>query len=185
MKKLLLILIIFTLNAHSNDLKGELKVKFYKKIIKDYKTTNKHTVKDNISEDPINTQILEVLDSNKKRIGFIREIITTTGCNSSCLPIIATLFYTKDKTFITAQSSEGLTKKNHAEFTLEDYQNLDFILMQNPKSFSSITHPKEMVDAISGETLKSYKAFVIKEAAYTSLRLNLYNQDTLKLLKSI
>jgi hypothetical protein len=57
--------------------------------------------------------------------------------------------------------------------------------MQNPKEFKSIIHPKEMVDAISSETLKAYSGFVIKEAAYTTLRMNLYNQDTLKLLESI
>jgi hypothetical protein len=185
MKILFIILLSISLNTQSNELKGLETINFYKKILKDYSSVKKHNVKDNISKDPLNTQILEVFDSKKKRVGFIREIITSTGCNSACLPIIATFFYNQNKQFITLQSSEGLTKKNHEEFTTEDYQNLDFILLKNPKEFKSIINPKEMVDAITSETLKSYKAFVIKEAAYSTLRLNLYNQDTLKLLKSI
>jgi len=42
-----------------------------------------------------------------------------------------------------------------------------------------------MVDAITSETLKVYKPFVVDNAAYTTLRLNLYNQDTLTQLKNI
>lgn len=185
MKTLLISILLLSFNSKSNELKGLDRIKFYKKILKDYSSVKTHKVKDNISKDPINKEILEVFNSKNKRIGFVREIITTTGCNSACLPLIATLFYNANKQFITLQSSSGLTKKNHEDFTRDDYQSLDLILMQNPKEFQSIIHPKEMVDAISSETLKAYSGFVIKEAAYTTLRMNLYNQDTLKLLKSI
>lgn len=175
----------FYQNSFGNDLEGKDLINYYKKIFKDYSVTKKHKVKDTISKDPINTDILEVFNSKNERVGFIRELITTTGCNSSCLPIIATLFYNSQKQFITVTSPDGLTKKNHMPFSVEDYQNLGFILMRNPKEFENVKNPKEMVDALTGETLKVFTPIVIREAAYTSLRLNTYNQDTLKLLKSL
>ena len=115
-----LISILLT-GERSNTIKAILGISiifiFYKKILKDYSSVKTHKVKDNISKDPINKEILEVFNSKNKRIGFVREIITTTGCNSACLPLIATLFYNTNKQFITLQSSVGLTKKNHVAIT--------------------------------------------------------------------
>jgi hypothetical protein len=157
----------------------------YKSVFKSLGSVKEHRVVDTISENPINNKILEFKNKKGETIGFAREIVTTTGCNSACLPIIATLFYSKDRKFLSLKSRDGLTKKNHAPFTPDDYANLDMILMQNPKIFAAITHPKQMVDAITSETTKDYSLYVIKQAAYTTLRMNLYNQDTLKLLQGI
>lgn len=157
----------------------------YKTVFKNYASLVEHKVVDIISENPINTKILEIKNSDKKTIGYIREVTTTTGCDSACLPIIATLFYTKDRKFLALKSRDGLTKRNHVPMSDEDYANLEMILMQNPKIFESVTHPKQMVDAISSETTKEFSPYVVHQAAYTSLRLNLYNQDTLKLLQGI
>lgn len=180
MKWLLLFIIPLSLFAKEKDPKI-----LYKKVFQNYNAIKEHKVIDAISENPINNKILEVLDKNKKTIGYIREIITTTGCNSACLPVIATLFYTKDRKFLTLKSRDGLTKKYHASFTADDYQNLEMILLQNPKAFKNIVHPKQMVDAITSETTKEFSPYVIHQAAFTSLRLNLYNQNTLKLLEGI
>jgi hypothetical protein len=55
----------------------------------------------------------------------------------------------------------------------------------NPKVFKKVNHPTEMVDAISGETKKDYKEHVVKNAAYSSLRVNLYHQQTKMFLKTL
>lgn len=140
---------------------------------------------DNISENPININLYKVFDKEDALVGFYRPIITTTGCDSSCLPIYVTLFYSAQKKFKTLKSIKGLTKRNHAPFTSSDYSELELILNINPADFSKVNHPKDMVDVITGQTIKAYKDIVVNEAAYTSLRINKYNQDTLKQLKGI
>lgn len=142
-------------------------------------------ISDPISDNPINTEILVAKNSKNKVIGFIREVTTTTGCNSECLPVIFTLFYNQDKVLVKLKSKPGLTKKYHAKFTDKDYQKLDMILALNPDIFKKVNHPTEMVDAISGATKKEFEIDVVKNAAYTSLRVNLYNQQTLQELKKL
>jgi hypothetical protein len=159
--------------------------KLYKKIFNEYVQSEKLTIADTISSQPVNTVVLKALDKSGNTIGYIREIATTTGCNSACLPILVTLFYTPDKKFHTVKSRQGLTKKDHMPFTELDYQSLELVFAQNPKIFKQVSHPKLMVDAITSETLKEFKPYVVEKAAYTSLRLNLYNQDTLGFLMSL
>lgn len=185
MKNLLSFIFIFTFYIGSCFSKEEAPELLYKKIFKSYTSISEHKILDTISENPINTTVLEFKDKNKKLLGFAREIITTTGCNTACLPIIATLFYSKERSLLALRSRDGLTKKYHAAFTEHDYQNLEMILLQNPPIFEKVIHPKQMVDAITGATITEFSAFVIKTAAYTTLRMNLYNQDTLKLLQGI
>lgn len=185
MKIALIVSILISLNllAKPSDRKNpEL---LYKKVFKTYTKVIKHNIKDTISENPINTTVKEFLDKKNMTLGYARDLVTTTGCNSACLPIKATLFYSAQKQFITVLSREGLTKRDHAAFTDMDYQNLDLFLLQNPSIFKTVKHPKLMVDALTGETLKTFKPYVVKNAAYTTLRLNLYNQDTLKFLKKM
>lgn len=156
----------------------------FKKAFSNIVSTKVISVKDTISEAPINDKILIALDANKKILGFIREIVTTTGCNSACLPVIYTSYYTADGKFMRILSEKGLTKKNHAPFTESDYFKLEEIVLRAPENFQMITHPKQMTDALTGETLKQYENDVVKEAAYTSLRVHVYNQDTLKLIQN-
>jgi len=161
------------------------KLSFYQRAFADALYIEAIKVKDNISENPINDKILKVFNDSKEHIGFIRNIETTTGCNSACLPVVFTLFYDKDKSLKKLLSKPGLTKKYHAKFTDKDYEKLSLILALNPDSFLKVKHPTEMVDIISGATKKEYQNDVVKNAAYTSLRVNLYNQDTLNILKGI
>lgn len=177
-----LLLLIIPLSVIAKEENPEV---LYKKVFKGFHKVIEHKVIDTISDNPINNKILEIKNKEKETIGFAREIITTTGCDSACLPIIATLFYTKDRKFLSLKSRDGLTKRHHAPFTADDYANLEMILMQNPLIFKGVVHPKQMVDAITSETTKEFSAHVIKAAAYTSLRMNLYNQNTLKLLQGI
>jgi hypothetical protein len=181
MKKLFILFLFISLPLWSKEDPSVL----YKKVFKDYSSLLEHAVIDTISENPINNKILEFKNEKSETLGFAREIVTTTGCDSACLPVVATLFYTKERKFLTLKSRDGLTKKYHAAFTEEDYQNLEMILLQNPPIFAQVKHPKEMVDAITSETTKDFSPYVIYQAAYSSLRLNLYNQDTLKLLQGI
>ena len=161
------------------------KLSFYQRAFADALYIEAIKIKDNISENPINDKILKVFNDSKEHIGFIRNIETTTGCNSACLPVVFTLFYDKDKSLKKLLSKPGLTKKYHAKFTDKDYEKLSLILALNPDSFLKVKHPTEMVDIISGATKKEYQSDVVKNAAYTSLRVNLYNQDTLNILKGI
>ncbi len=142
-------------------------------------------IKDKVSAEKNNKQMLKVLSRTKKVIGFIREISTTTGCNSACLPLIYTTYYSKTGELIKLKSAQGLTKINHTPFTEDDYAQLDLILAMAPKEFSHINHPKELTDALSGETLKVYKPVVVKGAAYSTLRIHLYNQETKKWIQDL
>lgn len=161
------------------------KLSFYQRAFADALYIEEIKIKDNISENPINDKILKVFNDSKEHIGFIRNIETTTGCNSACLPVVFTLFYDKDKSLKKLLSKPGLTKKYHAKFTDKDYEKLSLILALNPDSFLKVKHPTKMVDIISGATKIEYQNDVVKNAAYTSLRVNLYNQDTLNILKGI
>lgn len=152
------------------------------KFFKDSTAEKSFMVTDTISDNPINNQIVVVYKKNSI-IGFYRNIHTTTGCNSACLPLSYTAYYDHLGKFLTIKSKDGLTKINHTPFSKEDYGQIDFILALNPSEFKSITHPKELTDAISGATLKVYQNIVVPGAAYSTLRIHLYNQDTLLLIK--
>lgn len=145
-----------------------------------------HIVVDSISEKPVNTKIIEIR-GKKSRLGYVREISTTTGCNSSCLPVIYTAFYDKAGQFIKVLSAEGLTKIYHAPFTEKDYSKLNLLVSFPASSIVSVDNPKDLTDALSGETFKKFKEFVVDGAAYTTLRVILYDIQTrgeiLKLLK--
>jgi hypothetical protein len=160
-------------------------IDFIKTVFSKASRVESISVVDNISENPINTTVFKVFDLKNNFIGYYRKVITTTGCNSACLPIHVTLFYEANKTFKTLKSKKGLTKRNHVAFTDSDYNELELILNLNPVDLKKVNHPKDMVDVITGQTTKEYTDDVVKEAAYTSLRINKYNQDTLKQLGGI
>lgn len=150
---------------------------FYKKVFPHLSRVKVISIKDTISDDPVNNKLLKVF-SKKKFLGYIREIKTTTGCNSACLPVIYTSFYDEKARLIKILSRDGLTKINHTPFTAKDYSQLDFIVALAPKEFDHIKDPKELTDALSGATLKKYQPFVVKGAAYSTLRIHLYNLNT-------
>lgn len=168
----------------SNNLSKD-KSLFYSKGLQGASYINEIAIDDPISEKPINLVILKVYNSKMLHIGYVRNINTTTGCNSACLPVVFSLFYDEKKQFIKLLSKNGLTKKGHAPFTDKDYVKLEMILMMNPVSFKMIKHPLELTDAITSATRKDYSNDVVKDAAYSSLRINLYHQHTLKFLQMI
>lgn len=157
---------------------------FYKEVFPQYDQKLKHSIKDSISAEKNNTTIYS-LYSKGKLIGFARDINTTTGCNSACLPVIYTGFYSQKGILLKILSKDGLTKIGHAPFTEEDYLKLDFILSLAPKEFQLVSHPKELTDAITGATKKEYKDIVVPGAAYSTLRIHLYNQETQNFLNSL
>ncbi len=141
-------------------------------------------INDPISEEAINTKIFIIKDRSEKILGYIREVATTTGCNSSCLPVIFTLFFSYDFSFLKLYSKPGLTKKGHRKFSASDYFKLDTIIIKNPEIYQNLSHPLEMVDALTGATKKEFKKDVVSFAAFTSLRVNTYFQQTQKWLKN-
>ena len=120
----------------------------------------------------------------EKTLGFARPIETTTGCNSACLPISYMAFYNTTAQYLKLISSVGLTKINHVPFTASDYAKLDFILALAPTELSNVANPRDMTDALSGATLKTYQNLVVQGAAYSSLRIHLYNQLSIKQIKA-
>ena len=181
--KIAVILFILLVNVQA-EIKPVSSKEFYLSVIKDFDRLEKLKIPDPISENPINTELL-VAFQGKKLKGYIRELSTTTGCDSACLPLNYTTFYNAKGEFIALRSREGLTKKNHAPMTPDDYSRLEMIVLLAPPEFSKVNHPKELTDAISGETLKKYQNIVVPEAAYSTLRVHLYNQQTIEEIKKL
>ena len=171
------------MTSFSSNLKKEIIP--YQMIFKKIASTKIINLLDNISNDKNNTKLIIAYSSKNEIIGYARAIVTTTGCNSKCLPLFFTLFYNKNKKLIKITSAPGLTKKNHVMFTQKDYRNLELILDINPSSFLKVKYPRQMVDVISSATKKEYQKDVIKNAAFSTLRINLYNQDILLFLKKL
>jgi hypothetical protein len=182
MKLLLLLSSLLFLSFTNNNTEDLAR---YSKVFLSIKSVELIKIDDPISDAPVNLILLKAFDTKGIHLGYIREVVTSTGCNSACLPVIFTLFYDKNLIFKTLKSKVGLTKKFHAKFTKANYAQLEMIIVMNPEKFKKVIHPKEMTDAITGATLKEYKSAVIKNAAYTSLRVNLYNQHTLKFLNKL
>jgi hypothetical protein len=180
MLKILFLFSLLISNSYASSAKKEV---LYLKVFKNFKSLKKVKIPDTISEFKTNTRLIEVFDKKIIRIGFIREVTTSTGCNDGCLPVLFTLFYDAKGILLRLLSREGLTKKDHEEFQEIDYIQLESILRKNPAVFKSVVHPTNMVDAITRATLKVYRPHIIARAAYTTLRVNLYNQQTLSFLK--
>jgi len=175
----LLSLIIISSSVVAKDLLTTEDKIFFQKVFPKLSRVELLKIQDNVSAEKNNNKLLVVF-AGKSRIGFIRKINTTTGCNSACLPIVYSSFYNEKGEYLKLISRPGLTKIYHAPMTGEDLGRLDFILAMAPKILSEVLEPKEMTDAISGETLKNYKDSVVEGAAYTTLRIHLYNQETMK-----
>jgi hypothetical protein len=171
--KIIMIILFFLNHSHAS---GK---NLYKSVFPDFDRIEEVKVGDPISDDPVNTLMLKVF-KGQLLLGYVRKISTTTGCNSACLPVNYTSFYDSKGFFKKILSKSGLTKLNHAMFTKADYSNLEFLIVMAPKQFSQLTHPKEMTDAITGATKKEFKEVVVEGAAYSTYRIHLYNQHTLK-----
>jgi hypothetical protein len=183
MLKFLFIAIIISINTYAKSNKLEViddkKKQYYADPFSHGFYYTEHKVKD--PNDQENTVIKKIYGEDKKPIGFIRDIETTSGCDSACKPVIFSLAYYTDCTFKTLIApKEGLTKTMHKEFTEKDFIKLISIIQKNPKEFASIKNPENLVDALSGQTLKEYQPIVVKDAAYSTLRVNMYNQHTIK-----
>lgn len=177
MRRLIVFSLFLTLQAHAAG------IEFFKQVFPSIISTEKLTIEDPIKVDSDNKLILIAKDKSGKKLGYIRDIVTSTGCNDGCLPVIFTLFYKIDGSFIKLLSKEGLTKKYHESFSKSDYVNLEMIILRNPEIFAQVSHPKQMVDAVTSETLKEYKPHVVAKAAYTTLRVNIYFHHTNAVIK--
>ena len=183
--KILIFLFAFNLNSAAFSKLSPEKIKFYKLNFLKAEKFKTIAIDDPIVDEPVNLTLIQVLDKDRNLLGFLREVSTSTGCDDGCLPVIFTLFYSKDGKLIYLKSQEGLTKKDHEEYQEKDYLDLQLILEKNPKSFKKIKHPSEMVDAITRATINKYKGDVVARSAYTTLRVNIYNQHTLKFLQKL
>ena len=111
---------------------------------------------------------------------YYKSEINTEVCQSDdCKPIHVTVFWNLVGDYIKYDLPENhpLTKMDHEEFMLEDYQKLHRIL-SNSKSVLSNYQLEDLVsnktglvhknvDGISGATIKTVKNDVIEGAAYT------------------
>lgn len=160
---------------------GGRRFQAYKKMFENLDQVDAWAIKDKVNKSPINTLIYS-LKSDGKLIGFAREVHTTTGCNSECLPINYTAFYYSNGQYLKLHSEDGLTKVGHAPFSKDDLIKLSYLLDLAPAEFKNIGHPTELTDALSGATLKKYEHIVVKGAAYSTLRIHLYHQETLEFI---
>ncbi len=159
---------------------------FYRQVFPSFHAVTPIIILDSIDgADSVNTQILLVKDKLKKNIGFIRDIKTSTGCQSACLPVIFTLFYNQEFKFLKILSKEGLTKKNHEPFSPEDYWQLEALLIKSPAELEKIKTPHEMVDVLTSATKVELKPFVVSAAAYSTLRIFKYHQETMRVLSTL
>lgn len=179
MKRLVVFSLLLSLQTYAAG------IEFFKHVFPSIISTEKLTIEDPIKVDSENKSLLIAKDKSGKKLGYIRDIVTSTGCNDGCLPVIFTLFYKSDGSFIKLLSKEGLTKRYHAPFTSADYVNLEMIILRNPEIFAQVAHPKQMVDAVTSETLKEYKPHVVAKAAYTTLRINIYFHHTNTVIKKM
>jgi len=139
-------------------------------------------IQDPISKSEENKTIYTVYSKDKKRLGLVRKIVTTTGCHSACRALLFVLVFDSAGKFISIIPVEPLTKKGHAPFTTEDYFKLDQILANVPVSFYLAKDPNELVDALSGATKKDFSTDVVPLAAYTSFRVHQYKEQTRKFI---
>lgn len=179
-----LLLLAFSSTVLATSLKIDTPKDIVKLVFKDYTKKEVLKINDPINDEPTNTSILKIYKGDQ-HIGFVRQVTTSTGCNDGCLPVIFDLYYDQKGTFLKLLSTPGLTKKHHKPFTPNDYIQLEMIILQAPEIFNSVAHPKQMVDAISGATTKIYEPYVIKQAAYTTLRVHLFHQHTSKYIKNL
>lgn len=154
-----------------------------KQVFPTLTSLSKKLISDPISENPINTALYSAFQGTK-HLGYIRPIETTTGCKSACLPISYMAFYTSTGDYLKLKSIPGLTKINHTPFTPNDYAELDLVLVLVPEELSRVEDPKDMTDALSGATSKQFEKSVVKGAAYSTLRIHKYNQQTIKQILS-
>ncbi|MBL6991082.1 MAG: hypothetical protein ISR65_14950 [Bacteriovoracaceae bacterium] len=158
---------------------------FYKLVFKNIHSAKTLKIADPFLTDAKNNNLLlKVYDKNKKHLGFIRNLNTTTGCNSLCLPLIFTLFFDSNAKFIKLLSTGTLTKLGHEKFTEQDLAKLNFLLQVPPQSFLKIKQPIEVVDAITMATKKEFIKDVVPQAGLTSFRTFQYLQQTQKKIKS-
>lgn len=176
-------LILSSVLFAKSDLKKDKK--FYQQVFKTLHSTELKNIGDPIDEEAGNPNLIIVKDKKKKVLGYLRDIVTSTGCNDGCLPVIFTLFFNDKGEFLKLLSKDGLTKKNHETFSADDYVNLEMIMLRNPIEFKEVLHPKQMVDAVTSETLNLYRPHVVNRAAYTTLRVTRYFEHTQNKLKEL
>lgn len=179
MKTLSLVILILALPGMAYAKLSPEQIKLIREVFPSASEFKKSSVKDPISDDPVNTSLYLAL-KNSTLLGYIRPIETTTGCNSACLPISYMSFYSPKGEYLELKSIPGLTKINHTPFTGSDYAKLGLLLAMAPKTLDGVENPRDMTDALSGATLKKYQNSVVEGAAYSTLRIHLYNQLTIK-----
>ena len=175
MRLLLVGLILLSYTAYGN---------LDKKVFPNYSSKEILKIKDEVDSNSANTKLL-IYKKDKAVLGYARPIKTTTGCDSACGPLEFTLFYNPNFSFNSLRSSLGLTKINHTPFTESDYSKLELILTLAPSELRTVSGPKKLTDAFSGETLKAYQSYVVKGAAYSTLRVLKYHLSTIKILQDL
>ncbi len=141
-------------------------------------------IRDNFTGNKVNNTYIKISDKNKKLLGYIREIATSTGCNSECKPLIFTLVISTKLKFLKVMNREPLTKYGHMKLTAEDYLKLGTLLSHPPASYKTINDTQEIIDAITMETKKEFKGDVVPLAALSTYRIYQYLIQTIKFIKN-
>jgi len=126
-------------------------------------------------------EIIEQRDENQIPVWFYRDFLKQVCTDTTCKMARLRIYWDGTGNYSKFQliENEPLTKTDHTQFTLADYQKLNSILadtgsiLKNLKMDEMIVknESKRRVDANSGATLPSLKQYLIPNAAYTCYTL--------------
>ncbi len=180
------ILIFFTLLSVAYSKTSKIKISEIKYTQQAFQNAFFESIKkiDTIDEeDGVNKHYKEIYNKKNKLIGYLREVSTTTGCNSLCKPLNFALALNENLKFRKIISKEPLSKLGHRNFTFDDDLKLDSLLKQPPGIYIKFKSTSDLVDAITMATKKEYKYYVVPTAALSSFRIYQYVKHTIDFLK--
>jgi thiol-disulfide isomerase/thioredoxin len=123
-----------------------------------------------------NRTLIWAIDANGQRRYAFRPIDTSTGCDSSCTPVVFHLqIEVNGQTMaIHEEKNRPLRKAYHQTFSLEDKNKILEISKKLPKELFSFGSPSSVADwqnHYPPQTWTFLSQFSVKEAAFTSYRI--------------
>lgn len=136
----------------------------------------------NDKQDDLSTQeILELNNEDGVPIWFGRKVRKVVCLTSECKLANLWLFWNGVGEYMGFQieDNEPLTKYNHEEFSARDYLKLHQILSDSNSILKGVAqelltgrpNSTEMIDGASGATHKSFKGYLVEDAAFTCYTL--------------
>jgi hypothetical protein len=180
MKSLTLtITLLLSLNSFAEFTKlNDTQKSFYKNVFPKADLQSLEKIVDPILKNSNNLSYSKIYNKEKSLLGYVRNISTTTGCNTACLPLNFSLVFNSTAKFITVLVKEQLTKVNHIPLSKQEMEGLILFVTIPPIANNHLPRPTQIVDAITMATRKEYSKGVAKGAALTFYRVLSYKNQT-------